>query len=181
MTVETCGRVVRTLTAAALALAVLQPAAAKDDEPLPGEYRITAGRVDAGTFTGWRIFHSSCQACHGVGALGSDLAPNLTERIKTYTPRGFATKVLTSYRIVTMAPDGSAEDRAAERAALVEQLLKRERSERGQVVMPAWDSDHDVPPHVLDLYAYLSARADGAIRAGKPAVVRRADVKTKRR
>jgi len=138
--------------------------------PVPGDYRVIAGRVDAGTFNGWRIFHTSCHGCHGVGAVGTDVAPNLLERIGTLTPRGFATKVLTSYRIVPLAPDGSAEDRVAEREALLEQILRRERSARGQIVMPAWEADSTVPPHVLDLYAYLSARADGAIGPGKPRV-----------
>jgi hypothetical protein len=34
--------------------------------------------------------------------------------------------------------------------------------------MPAWDSDAEVPPHVLDLYAYLNARAFGGLGPGKP-------------
>jgi mono/diheme cytochrome c family protein len=143
----------------------------RSQELLPGEYRVVDGRVDAGTFSGWRIFHASCHGCHGVGAVGTDIAPSLVDRIRNYTPRGFATKVLTSYRIVPMAPDGSAEDRESERQALLEQILRRERTARGQVVMPAWDDDASVPPHVLDLYAYLSARADGEIGAGRPEVM----------
>lgn len=140
-------------------------------EPLPGEYRVQAGRVDAGTYSGWRIFHTSCHGCHGLGGTGTDLAPNLVERIKTMTPRGFATKVLTSYRIVGVGPD----ERAAEREALLEEILRQERTARGQVVMPAWENDPEVPPHVLDLYAYLNARADGVLGPGRPrpAAVRR--------
>jgi len=34
--------------------------------------------------------------------------------------------------------------------------------------MPAWDADPQVNLHVLDLYAYLSARADGKLGPGKP-------------
>ena len=37
--------------------------------------------------------------------------------------------------------------------------------------MPGWDTDDDVPPHVLDLYAYLSARADGGLGPGKPGLI----------
>ena len=133
-------------------------------EPLPGEYRVENGRVDAGTFSGWRIFHTSCHGCHGSGGTGTDMAPNLVERIKTMTPRGFATKVLTSYRIVGVGPD----ERAGEREALLEDILRRERTARGQVVMPAWEGDAEVPPHVLDLYAYLNARSDGALGPGRP-------------
>jgi len=141
------------------------------EEPLPGDYRIVKGRVDRGTYNGWRLFHSSCHGCHGVGAVGTDIAPSLVERIKTLTPRGFATKVLTSYRIVPSAPDGSPSDPAADREALLEEVLKRDRRARGQPTMPAWDGDADVPPHVLDLYAYLSARADGELGPGKPRVI----------
>lgn len=157
-----------TLPTQAQAQAQSQTPAQSRTAPVPGDYRVINGRVDRGTFTGWRIFHTSCHGCHGVGAVGTDIAPNLLERIGTLTPRGFATKVLTSYRIVPLAPDGTAEDRVAEREALIEQIMRRERSARGQVVMPAWETDDKVPPHVLDLYAYLSARADGAIGPGKP-------------
>lgn len=32
----------------------------------------------------------------------------------------------------------------------------------------AWESDTSMRPHVMDLYAYLRARADGALGPGKP-------------
>ena len=76
--------------------------------------------------------------------------------------------MLTSYRITPYTPDGSAEERQAEREAQLEEVLRRERSARGQVVMPAWDGDGQVAPHVLDLYAYLSARAYAGLGPGKP-------------
>ncbi len=146
-----------------------KPAAAVD-EPLPGDYRVVDGRVDRGTYTGWRLFHTSCHGCHGIGGGGTDLAPDLTKAIRNHTPRGFATKVLTSYRIVA-TPDPAGDDRVAERERLVDDILKRERTAKGQVLMPAWEQDSAVPPHVLDLYAYLSARADGAIGPGRPAML----------
>ena len=52
--------------------------------------------------------------------------------------------------------------------ALLELVMKRERSERGQPLMPAWSVDDEVAPHVLDLYAYLNARAAGVLGPGKP-------------
>jgi mono/diheme cytochrome c family protein len=148
------------------------PSASASADPLPGDYRVIQGRVDRGTYTGWRIFHTSCHTCHGVGGSGTDMAPDLTQRIREYTPRGFAAKVLTSYRIVAM-PGLGGDDAAAERERVLEEVLKRERSARGQVVMPAWEADNAVPPHVLDLYAYLSARADGELGPGKPRVLPR--------
>lgn len=138
------------------------------EAPRPGEFVVIDGRVDRGTYAGWKLFHTYCVGCHGVGAVGTGVAPNLVERIGNYTPRGFATKVLTSYRIVPMSPDSAPAETDAEREALLEQLMKRERSERGQPLMPAWDADADVAPHVLDIYAYLNARAAGALGPGKP-------------
>lgn len=136
--------------------------------PMPGEFVAVDGRVDSGTYAGWKLFHTHCDGCHGVGGVGTSVAPNLVERVGNTTPRGFATKVLTSYRIVPMAPDGAPPETDAERQAVLEQVMKRERTERGQPLMPAWDADSDVAPHVLDIYAYLNARAAGALGPGKP-------------
>ena len=142
--------------------------AQENADPVPGDYRVVGGQVDAGTYAGWRLFHTTCYACHGVDAMGTDVAPNLLERVKTLTPRAFATKVLTSYRLVMPADDENARDRTAAREAMIENVMRRERDLRSQVVMPAWEGDPQVNPHVLDLYAYLSARADGKLRPGKP-------------
>ncbi len=150
----------------AMAAAAAQP---QREAPLmPGEYRVVKGRVDRGTYAGWRLFHSTCYACHGVDAVGTSVAPNLLERIPTMTPRDFASKVLTSYRLVSPAD----EDSAQAREATLEDILKRDRqAARGRVLMPAWGGDAEVPPHVLDLYAYLSARAAGDLGPGKPKVM----------
>jgi Cytochrome C oxidase, cbb3-type, subunit III len=155
------------LCTAALCAAASVPAQSRS-QPIPGDFVVIDGRVDRGTYSGWKLFHSSCQACHGVGGVGTGIAPNLVERIGNYTPRGFATKVLTSYRIVPMSPDSGPPEGQAERDALLELVMKRERQERGQPQMPAWDSDPEVPPHVLDLYAYLNARAEGGLGPGRP-------------
>ena len=149
----------------ALPLALAAPPKA---EPMPGDYRIVGGKVDRGTYTGWRLFHTTCYGCHGVGGVGTDLAPNLVERVKDLTPRAFAAKVLTSYRIVQPADASSAADRSVALDALIEEVLRRERGPRPLIAMPAWDDDPQVNPHVLDLYAYLSARADGKLGPGRP-------------
>jgi hypothetical protein len=152
---------------AAAATAQAQPPAA----PMPGEFVVIDGRVDAGTYAGWKLFHTHCAGCHGAGGVGTSSAPNLVERIGNYTPRGFATKVLTSYRIVPMSPDSGPPETLAERDALLELVMKREREQRGQPLMPAWDADLTVSPHVLDLYAYLGARAEGGLGPGKPTLL----------
>jgi mono/diheme cytochrome c family protein len=138
----------------------------------PGEYRVVNGRVDRGTYIGWRLFHTNCYGCHGVGAVGTDIAPNLVERVKTMTPRAFATKVLTSYRIAQPDKEAGAEDPAAARDAMIEEVLRKQRNAPVRIIMPAWETDTDIKPHVLDLYAYLLARADGKLGPGKPVLLR---------
>jgi hypothetical protein len=155
---------VRKLWILLLAAAATAAPAQSRDAPLPGDYRIENGRVDDGTYNGWRLFHSACHGCHGTGGVGTDIAPSLVERIKSMTPRAFASKVLTSYRLVPLDGNGEA---AQER--LLEEVMKRDRRTRGQVTMPAWEqSSRQVPVHVLDLYAYLNARADGELGPGRP-------------
>jgi hypothetical protein len=156
------------LTIGLLFIAISSQAAAL----VPGEYRIVSGRnggVDVGTFTGWRLFHSTCHGCHG--ALGTDVAPNLLERVGLLTPRAFVTKVLTSYRIVLPDTDTNAIDSAHSREAMIDDVLRQDRQGLVKVVMPAWEGDPTVNPHVLDLFAYLSARADGKLGIGKPELI----------
>lgn len=160
----------RAAFAVGFAAAVCAPlqAAQPDAEPMPGDYRIVDGRVDRGTYAGWRIFHSACHGCHGVGAVGTAVAPNLVSRVGGLTPRAFAAKVLASYRIVAPADGPPGDNGAATPDTMLEQIMRRERGAGGTVIMPAWEDDSRVNPHVLDLYAYLSARADGKIGTGEP-------------
>jgi mono/diheme cytochrome c family protein len=109
------------------------------------------------------VFHYACHGCHGIDATGTAVAPNLLERMPNLTEREFVVKVLTSYRI-TAPGDELGGEKSAVRERIVEEVLRRER---GGLVMPAWDRTQ-VQPHVLDLYAYLRARADGALLPGKP-------------
>jgi hypothetical protein len=48
---------------------------------------------------------------------------------------------------------------------MVEKILQgREQA----LVMPAWDGNPMVSAHIVDLYAYLSARAEGTQGPGRP-------------
>ncbi len=136
---------------------------ASDEEALP--YSIEDGLVDESTYIGWRIFHSTCHGCHGVDATGTSVAPNLGERVKRLSARDFSIKVLSRYRITMSAQAAAGDDQSELREAFLEQVLRRER---GDVLMPAWEQDTNVKPHVLDIYAYLRARADGALPPGRP-------------
>ena len=137
-------------------------------EPVPGSYRVVGDRVDRATFLGWKVFHTTCYTCHGVDAVGTDIAPSLVERVKLLSPREFAFKVLTRYRIVVPSSEAGGDDQSAVREAIIEEVVKQERGKKGQILMPRWETDRGVRPHVLDLYAYLSARADGALGPGRP-------------
>jgi hypothetical protein len=61
--------------------------------------------------------------------------------------------------------DIAGDDQTALRAAFMEQVMRRES---GALLMPAWGENPNVQPHVLDVYAYLRARADGALGTGRP-------------
>jgi hypothetical protein len=139
---------------------ILLSAQQKPAAPEAKPYTVVGGKVDEATFRGWRAYHSSCHTCHGVDGTGTNVAPNLVERVKDLSARDFTTKVLTSYRIVLGSGDPT-----AVRQAFIDEVLRRER---GELIMPAWEGETKVRPHVLDLYAYLRARADGVLGPGQP-------------
>lgn len=144
--------------------ATLAAPAAERPSETKTPYRIVDGKVDESTFLGWRAFHSACHACHGVDATGTAVAPSLVESVKTMSARDFSIKVLTSYRIV-VPTDEAGSDSGVIRNTVIDEVLRRER---GELIMPAWEGQTKIRPHVLDLYAYLRARADGALGPGKP-------------
>lgn len=156
---------IATAVAAGLLMISAQAPAAERRPEAQLPYRVVDGKVDESTFLGWRAYHSACHTCHGVDAIGTEVAPSLVERVKSLSARDFTIKVLTSYRIVVPESEARADDSSALREAFVEEVLRRER---GEVVMPAWEGETRIRPHVLDLYAYLRARADGALGPGKP-------------
>jgi mono/diheme cytochrome c family protein len=106
------------------------------------EYTVKDGKVDKGTYNGYRRFHGTCHACHGQDAMGSSFAPALVESLKTVDYDTFV-KTVTEGRQVTDAT--------------------------GAVrVMPAFGHDPNISKHLDDIYRYLTARADGAIPPGRP-------------
>jgi len=127
-------------------------------------YRVVDGRVDDATFRGWRAYHSACHTCHGVDAVGTIVAPSLVDRVRDLSAKQFTIKVLTSYRIV-VGQSETGDDQTAVRERFAEEAM---RSEVGELRMPAWGDNAGVRPRVTDLYAYLRARADGALGPGEP-------------
>ena len=124
-----------------------EPASDADAGDLP--YSIECGQVnDAGesfcyvdgdTYIGWRTFHGFCHVCHAQDAVGSTFAPNLLDRMR----ESDMTKDL-----------------------FVERLNEGFTGQVG--VMPAWKDNPNVRKRYNELYAYLTARASGALPRGRP-------------
>ena len=108
--------------------------------PAPGTpYTVQDGKVDAKTYTGWLRYSAFCQNCHGTGGVGSAIAPDLTQALKNLNKRQFET-------VVSCGLKGNL----------------------GTGVMPPWGDNPNIHPYIENLWAYLSARADGALGPGRP-------------
>lgn len=125
-------------------------------------YWIKDGKVDASTFIGWSLFHNTCVGCHGVGGVGTELAPDLTISIERLSPVEFTTKVFHRYSM----PVG---DRTDMTNAIMAEIRKDEMRDSGELErMPQWKNNPLVRAHVLNIYGYLKARHDGVIGPDRP-------------
>jgi hypothetical protein len=114
-------------------------------------------------YVGWRVYQARCAACHGSDAVAPAQVPGLLDAVREMGTRRFVNLVLYRYDwSVVGAADG---DDEATRRSLVEDILRRQEQ---AFAMPAWQDEPPVSAHVLDLYAYLSARADGVQGPGRP-------------
>ncbi len=114
-------------------------------------------------YIGWRVFQQKCATCHGAAATGTATAPDLLPRLREMGSHQFVSLVLRRYDWILAAAES--DPQGASRSALVEKVLQgREEA----LVMPAWQGDPVVTAHIVDLYAYLSARADGTQGSGRP-------------
>jgi mono/diheme cytochrome c family protein len=123
--------------AVSLSAAAQQPAAAPEEAP----YQIENGRVDRGTYNGYRRYGNSCERCHGQDGAGSSFAPNLIESLKHLTHEQFNEVVINGRQNVTTSQ---------------------------QNVMPPFGQVEDVVLYMEDIYSYLKARSDGALGRGRP-------------
>ncbi|MCW5631017.1 MAG: c-type cytochrome [Rhodoferax sp.] len=115
------------------------------------------------TYLGWRVFQNKCATCHGPSASGTANGPDLLPRVRDMGSRQFVSVVLQRYdwsQAATQARgDGAALD------ALVDRIIRRQEY---PVNMPAMEGEPTVNAHLVDLYAYLSARATGIQGPGRP-------------
>ncbi len=129
-------------TLAVIAFAVLPAAAVGADAEQQKPYLVHAdGKVNWPTFSGYRRYHAECHVCHGPGGLGSSFAPNLLDSMKNLSYEQYLEVVVNGRVNVGTAV---------------------------QNVMPGFATNLNVMCFVDDIYAYLMARADGAIGMDRP-------------
>jgi mono/diheme cytochrome c family protein len=122
-------------------------------------------RPAGSVYTGWRVFQDKCAGCHGPDATGGVAgAPDLLARVRGLGPRQFVDVLLTRYEWTNPPPQAG---RATpEREAFIDDIVQRRK---GALAMPAWQGEPRVNAHVIDVYAWLSARAEGTQGPGRPA------------
>jgi cytochrome c2 len=124
----------------------------------PAQEMAQQAKPPGSVYTGWRVFQDKCVACHGPAASGTERGPDLLPRVREMGSRRFVNVVL--YRYDWNLPAARAGSESAAREALIEQILQRQEQAQS---MPAWQGEP------RDLYAYLSARAQGTQGPGRPA------------
>jgi Cytochrome c len=115
-------------------------------------------------YTGWRVFQDRCAGCHGPAATGAAAGPDLLPRVREMGSRRFVSLVLMRYDWGLPAAQASSE--GATREALIDDVVQQRA---GMLTMPAWQGEPRVTAHIVDLYAYVSARAQGTQGPGRPA------------
>lgn len=120
-------------------------------------------RPPGSVYIGWRVFQDRCAGCHGPAATGTASAPDLLPRVREMGSRRFVSLVLQRYDWNLPAPQAGSASASTE--ALVEVIMQRKEA---PLMMPAWQGEPRVNAHILDLYAYLSARAEGKQGPDRP-------------
>lgn len=115
-------------------------------------------------YLGWRVFQDKCAGCHGSAATGTGNAPDLLPRVRAMSSRQFVGLVLQRYDLNPPATQTGSDSTA--RKALIEVIMQRREA---PLAMPEWQGEPRVNAHIADLYAYLSARAEGTQGSDRPA------------
>ena len=115
-------------------------------------------------YTGWRVFQDKCARCHGAAATGTANGPDLLPKVSSMGPRRFVNLVLRRYD--WQMPAAQAGSESAAREALLDAIVQ---GQDGALDMPACNGEPRVNAHIVDLYAYLTARAAGTLGPGRPA------------
>ena len=119
--------------------------------------------LEGDLYAGWRVFQSKCAGCHSSAATGGDRAPDLLPLVREMSSRQFAELVLKRYDLGNGLGKTSSNQTTVD--TRIEDIL---RLKEPPMEMPAWQGEPAVNAHILDLYSYLSARADGRLATGRP-------------
>lgn len=129
-----------------------------------------ADKVDTETFIGWSLYHDSCVTCHGVGGVGTALAPDLTESLKRLSATEFELKVLNRYLLEVPSEDAMSETRTAVRDAFIREINKSEIADATGMPMPEWKHNPIVKRNIDYIYRYLKGRSLGVIGPDRPEI-----------
>jgi len=119
-------------------------------QPVQAEtpYTVTDEKsLDSHSYQGYKMFRQWCARCHGTFGQGGPKAPNLAESLATLSKEEY-TDTVTSGK--------------------VSEANKTTKDGR----MPAWKRNPHVMKNMDNIYAYLKARADGAIGTVRPKLAR---------
>lgn len=125
----------------ALAGGIISPTNAGTARAEDKPYAVKDGKVDKGTYNGWRRYTESCLRCHGPDGAGSSYGPNLLHSLETMSEEDFKDVVVNGRENVSAASTS---------------------------VMPPFAQVEDVMFYIDDIYAYLKARSDGVLGRGRP-------------
>ena len=152
------------LSGGALASALLLAGCAVEVENRQASQEITRLAAPGGSvYIGWRVFQDRCAGCHGAAATGSANAPDLLPRVRDMGSRQFVSLVLRRYDLNLHAAKPGSGSAAGE--TQIEVIMQRKEA---PLAMPEWQGEPRVNAHIADLYAYLSARAEGTQGPGRP-------------
>ena len=120
-------------------------------------------KAPGSVYVGWRVFQDRCAGCHGSAALGGQAAPDLLPLVRTMGSRQFVGLVLQRYDwgipVAQARSPGEAGD------TLIDDVVQRRAA---PLTMPTWQGEPVVTASIADLFAYLSARAQGTQDGGRP-------------
>jgi Cytochrome C oxidase, cbb3-type, subunit III len=157
--------VAKLLTLALLSAVLIVGCAVEVQNTQPAQEVARLAKPPGSVPVGWRVFQERCAQCHGAQATGGSGIPNLLPLVREMGSREFVSVVLTRYDKGYDWGLPQSRERAALQPGVLDSVLKRDQ---GQITMPAWQGEPIVTAHILDLYAYLSARAQGSQGTGRP-------------
>ncbi len=98
-------------------------------------------KVDRHVYKGFLYYGDQCERCHGPEGAGGTFAPDLTASLRHMSRAKFEQTVMDGRKNMTIAVHN---------------------------VMPSFRPNPDVVENLGNIYAYLKARSDGALRRGHP-------------